>query len=171
MFNKIYFSKIKEKAIIPSKKKENAGYDFYACFDEDYVMFEEFETKCIPTGIAWASSPKYFLQLKERSSTGLKAIKVSAGVVDSGYRGDISICIFNATRKKLVLSNLSEEEFYKRNPIFNKNEILFYSTKKAIAQGVIFKVEKLKIKVIDYISLKRIKSDRGDKRFGSSNKN
>lgn len=57
--DKIYFSKTKECAIIPSKQREDAGYDFYACFEEDFVEIKPHETKLIPTGIAWASSPDY----------------------------------------------------------------------------------------------------------------
>ena len=34
---KVYFAKMNEKAVIPSKKNEDAGYDIYACFDEDYI--------------------------------------------------------------------------------------------------------------------------------------
>ena len=52
--DKIYFAKMKENAIIPSKKKEDAGYDLYACFDEDYFVIEPFKTRPVPTGIACA---------------------------------------------------------------------------------------------------------------------
>ena len=34
---KIYFAKTKLDAIVPSKRKEDAGYDFYACFEDDYI--------------------------------------------------------------------------------------------------------------------------------------
>ena len=71
----IYFAKIKTNAIIPSKKEEDAGYDIYACFDEDFIFLNPNETKLIPTGIAWASSPSFYLQIEERSSTGTKGIK------------------------------------------------------------------------------------------------
>ena len=81
--NDIYFAKMKNNAIIPGKEIENAGYDFYACFEDDYIFIEPNKTKLVPTGIAWASSPKYYLQIEERSSTGSKGIKKSAGVIDS----------------------------------------------------------------------------------------
>ena len=42
--NEIVFAKIRETAIIPSKKLEDAGYDLYANFEEDYFVFEPFET-------------------------------------------------------------------------------------------------------------------------------
>lgn len=166
----IYFAKIKEKAIIFNKEKENAGYDIFACFDEDYISLNEFETKLIPTGIAWASSENYYLQIEERSSTGTKGIKRSAGVVDSGYRGEIKIAIMNCSLKKLVFSNLNENEFFEKYKEFDKDKTLFYSTKKAIAQGVVHRVEKMNEKEISYEELLKIKSNRGDKGWGSSNK-
>ena len=35
--NSLYWAKIKEDAIIPTKKDEDAGYDIYACFDDDFI--------------------------------------------------------------------------------------------------------------------------------------
>ena len=148
--DKIYFSKVKQKAIIPSKELENAGYDFYACFDEDFMEIKPFTTKLIPTGIAWASSPKYYLQIEERSSTGSKGIKKSAGVVDSGYHGEIFIAVTNSNDKPIVISKLT------------------YS--KAIAQGVVHEVPVLEIEEIPYEELLKIESKRGTGALGSSNK-
>lgn len=166
----IYFAKLKENAIVFNKERENAGYDIFACFEEDFICLEENETKLIPTGIAWASSENYYLQIEERSSTGTKGIKRSAGVIDSGYRGEIKIAILNSTRKKLVFSNLSEDDFFEKYKEFDKDKTLFYSTKKAIAQGVVHRVEKMNEKEISYEELLKIKSNRGDKGWGSSNK-
>ena len=167
----VYFAKMKENATIFSKEEENAGYDIYACFDEDYILLEKDETKLIPTGIAWASSPNFYLQIEERSSTGTKGIKKSAGVVDSGYRGEIKIAITNITRKNLIFSNLSEEELRKKYPEIDYNNSLIYSTKKAIAQGVIHRVEKINTKEIPLEELLKIESKRMDKGWGSTNKN
>ena len=33
----IKFAKVKPNAKIPTKREEDAGYDIYACFDEDYI--------------------------------------------------------------------------------------------------------------------------------------
>lgn len=51
----IYFAKIRPTAIIPTKKDEDAGYDFYSCFEEDLFIIEPYQTRLVPTGIAWAS--------------------------------------------------------------------------------------------------------------------
>ena len=61
------------------------------------------------TGIACALPTKYYFQVEERGSTGSKGIKKSAGVIDSGYRGEIFIAITNTTNRYLVFGN--EEEY------------------------------------------------------------
>lgn len=164
----IYFAKLKDKAILPSKEEENAGYDIYACFEDDYIEIPPHSTKLIPTGIAWASSPKYYMQIEERSSTGTKGIKKSAGVIDSGYRGEIKIAITNINPYSLIFSNIEEDKLHAKF-ILPKN-CLVYSTKKAIAQGIIHKVRKMKIVEIDKEELLKIPSSRGDKGWGSTNK-
>lgn len=174
----IYFAKIKPNAIIFNKEDENAGYDIFACFDEDYMLIEPHQTSLVPTGIAWASSPEFYLQIEERSSTGSKGIKKSAGVIDSGYRGEIKIAITNANDIPLVLlnTNIDEKAFSEKHDTDYRNlmdkygEILFYSTKKAIAQGIVHRVEKMKVQEISYEDLLQISSNRGDRGWGSTNK-
>lgn len=166
--NQIYFAKLRGDAIIPRKEPENAGYDIYATLEEDFLIIEPFKTKLVPTGIAWACSEEYYMQIEERSSTGTKGIKRSAGVVDSGYRGEIKIAIFNANDVPLVFSEIGEEELRRRRP--DLGEILFYSTSKAIAQGVIHRVEEMLTREISLEALQSIPSKRGEKGWGSTNK-
>ena len=60
----IYFAKVKEDAIIPSKREEDGAFDIYACFEEDFMIIAPHETKLIPTGIASAFSSDYVAILK-----------------------------------------------------------------------------------------------------------
>lgn len=165
----IYFAKMNDKAIIPNKKDEDAGYDFYACFDEDFIKIESHTTELIPTKIAWACDENYYLQIEERSSTGSKGIKRSAGIIDSGYRGEIKIATLNANNKPLYISNLDENDLRKKYEI--EEDCVIYSTKKAIAQGIIHRVEKMNVKEISLEQLLQIPSIRGVGGFGSTNKN
>ena len=167
---KIFFAKTKSDAIIPSKENENAGYDIYACFEEDFLEIPCNETKLVPTGIAWASSPKYYLQIEERSSTGSKGIKRSAGVIDSGYRGEILIAITNSTKRAIVISKLEKEELFKKYPQFDEENTLVYPYKKAIAQGIIHIVPELEVEEIAYEDLLKIESKRKSDGWGSSGK-
>ncbi len=169
MFNKrkIYFSKLNEKAILPSKLDENAGYDIFACFSEDYIKIEPNETKLVPTGIAWACDKNFYMQIEERSSTGVKGIKRSAGVIDSGYRGEIKTAIYNGNNFPIYISNISEDALCKVEKL--KGKYLFYSTSKAIAQGIIHRVEKMQVEEIAYEELLKFSSERKEKGFGSTN--
>ena len=69
--DKIYFAKIREDAIIPTREEYNAGLDIYPCFDEEYMIIEPGETKLVPTGIASAIPIDYYIQIHENKLTHL----------------------------------------------------------------------------------------------------
>lgn len=156
----IYWARIKPDATIPSKLTEDAGYDIYACFEEDMLIIEPHETKLIPTGIACAMSSDYYMQIEERGSVGSKGVKKSAGVVDSGYRGEIFIATTNTTNKRVIIS--------KQTIVDYSSIVLPYS--KAIAQGIIHRVPNLQAEEIPYDVLCAFSSERGIGQLGSSNK-
>lgn len=172
--DEIYFAKLRSDAIIPTKKKEDAGYDLYACFDGDYFVIGALETRPVPTGIAVAFSSKYYAQIEERSSTGKKGIKKSAGVMDSGYRGEYLVLTFNTNQKPLVITKIEEDQipdhFEAEGKAYNKSDCIFYPYKKAICEVVLQIVPDLCSKEISYEELKNIKSERGAGGFGSSGK-
>ena len=172
--DEIYFAKMKPNAIIPTKKQEDAGYDTYACFDEDFFVIEPYQTRAVPTGIASAFSSKYYIQVEERSSTGKIGMKKSAGVIDSGYRGEHLILTYNTNSKPIVISKIEESEildtFEVDGKTYKKDEVLFYPYKKAICQLVVHVVPELKTSELEYSELLEIKSERGAGAFGSSGK-
>lgn len=166
--NDLVFAKVNPDAIIPTREDGNAGYDIYACFDDDYMVIKPHETKLIPTGIATALHPSKCLQVEERGSTGSKGIKKSAGVIDSSYRGEIFIAITNSNDKWLYISKLNKEEMLKKT-LYNTGDIL-YPYSKAIAQLVVHKVPTMNVQEVRYDELKAIPSCRGDGKLGSSGK-
>ena len=172
--NKIYFAKINPNATIPTKKAEDAGYDVYACFDDDFFVIEPLSTRPVPTGIAAAFSKDYYAQVEERSSTGKIGIKKSSGVFDSGYRGEYLILTFNTNNKPFVISKIDEQLLPNKITIqdknYNKNEIIVYPYKKAICQLVLHVLPSLETSEISYEELLSIKSERGINGFGSSGK-
>ena len=103
---KIYFAKIREDAIIPTREEYNAGLDIYPCFDEDYMIINPGETKLVPTGIASAIPINYYIQIHERGSSGSKGIKYSAGVIDSSYRGEWFLATTNANTKPILITKI-----------------------------------------------------------------
>jgi len=161
---KIYFSKIREEAIIPSKRLEDGAFDIYACFDEAYIIIEPNATKMIPTGIASAFSTDYVAILKERGSTGSKGMGQRAGVVDSGYRGEWFVPITNHNARPLVIMKLDCKEL----DLFK--EAIIYPYEKAISQCIMVEVPKLSIEEVSYETLLTFQSERGVGSLGSSGK-
>lgn len=172
--NEIVFAKLRETAIVPTKKIEDAGYDFYANFEDDYFVIKAGETRGVPTGIACAFSSKYYAQVEERGSTGKIGMKKSAGVMDSGYRGEYMIMTYNTNQKPIVISKVSEneipEEFEIQGETYKKTDVIVYPYTKAICQVVLHEVPVLEEKEITYEELCSIASERGTGRFGSTGK-
>ena len=90
--------KLDEKAIIPTYGTEySAGADLYALLDED-LEIKPGETVMIGTGLAMAIPTGYAGLIYARSSLGSKkglAPANKVGVIDSDYRGEIKVPLFN----------------------------------------------------------------------------
>lgn len=99
----IKFSRENERCIIPTKTNENAGYDLYADPTIQAVLLAPLETKPISTGIRSVIPENYYAQIQERGSTGIKAMKYGAGVIDSSYRGIWNIVLTNCSDNMILL--------------------------------------------------------------------
>ena len=159
--SEILWAKTKENAIIPTKEDENAGWDIYACFEEDYLIIPKHQTVLIPTGIASALNKKYYFQIEERGSTGSQGIKKSAGVVDSGYRGEWFIAITNTNDKDLYISKIEHP---------TTDDVIVYPYTKAIAQAVLHEVFNVESKEVTMEELLQYESIRKDTKLGQSGK-
>ena len=147
--NDIFFAKVKENAIIPSKREEDGGFDLYICSNDDIIV-SPFKTVLAPTGIASACSKEFRFQIEERGSTGVKAIKYSAGVIDSGFRNEWFLAIYNGNDNKPILfTNKTQQEVldtYKPNGVsygfdvysedkyYYLDEVIIYPLTKAVFQ-------------------------------------
>lgn len=159
----IWFCKLDEEAIIPSKRDEDGCYDVYACIDED-VVIKPGETKLVPTGIASSFAKCYRVAVRERGSNTKWGGRIAAGQIDSGYRGEYFIAVQNPTKKKIIISNNYKE-------IKEIEKEYHMPTAKAIAQIAIERVPMVVVKEVspDKINNKT-SSERGEGKLGSSNK-
>lgn len=160
----ILFAKTRENAVIPTKRREDAGFDFYACFDEDALVINPGETKMISTGIATCCDADYFYLAKERGSTGTKGMALRCGVIDSGYRNEWFICYTNTTPKPIVIAKENVRDSY------SSDDYLVYPYEKAVAQGILLPNIDVVSREIPYEELKAIPSERGLGKIGSSEK-
>lgn len=164
--NNLYWAKTKSNAIIPTKKDENAGYDIYACFDEDRLLIYPHETVTVPTGIAVAISEGYYIQVQERGSTGTIGLKYGAGVIDSGYRGEVFVVLTNTNEYPIIITKEDTEKI----SLYPYTKGIYYPYEKAIAQLVVHEVPKMLEHEITYEELLMFDSDRGTGSLGSTNK-
>lgn len=99
--------KLDEKAIIPTYGTEySAGADLYALLDED-LEIKPGETVMIGTGLAMAIPNGYAGLIYARSSLGSKkglAPANKVGVIDSDYRGEIKVPLFNQSKETQIIA-------------------------------------------------------------------
>lgn len=116
----------------------DAGYDLY-CLEPMY-LYPNIPTK-IQTGIALHIPNGHVGLIWDRSGLSSKGIKVFGGVIDSGYRGEIMVCLTNLWHNGYQIQ---------------KND--------KIAQILIQKVAKCDIIEVTELDV----SERGESGFGSS---
>ena len=157
MSEKIYFAKVKESAIIPSKRDEDGCFDIYACI-EDSITIKPHQVKLIPTGICSAFSSDYRISLRERGSNTKSELIVMAGQIDSGFRGEWFVALYNASNIDKILTNKLTG---------SQGEV---STEKAICQAAVEYSPKVSIEEVSVDVVNSFKSERGSGMLGSSGK-
>lgn len=162
--NRILFAALREGARVPTKREEDAGYDIYACFEEDYFRFEPFETKIVPSGIISAFPANYVAILKERGSTGTRGIGQRAGVIDSGYRGEWLISMTNHNDRPLVIAKADYAAAH------DLSDCVVYPYEKAICQALFIPLAELSAESVSPEEILAIPSERGAGKLGSSGK-
>ena len=93
----INVKKLSENATIPTQGTNfAAGYDLYAAEDAVVVCGTR---KLIKTNISMEITPGYYGRIAPRSGLAYKnGIDVLAGVIDSDYRGDIGVILYNTDK-------------------------------------------------------------------------
>ncbi len=163
----IYFSKIKTQARIPLKRAEDAGYDIYACLEEDFIKVDPHQTVMLSTGLASACPSEYYFQIAERGSTGTKGIGQRCGVIDSGYRGEWFIPITNHNTVPLYFVKPEKIEELRDSL---EDSAIIYPSNKAICQVLVLPVPKTEVFELSFEQLCEMKSNRSDGKLGSSGK-
>jgi dUTP pyrophosphatase len=86
-----------DSAKAPTKgHMSDAGWDLYAF---ETVSIPAGTTVLVSTGISMAIPKDHVALIWDRSSMGVKGIHRHAGVVDSGYRGEVKVCLHNTTKE------------------------------------------------------------------------
>ncbi|MEW6687132.1 MAG: dUTP diphosphatase [Candidatus Edwardsbacteria bacterium] len=97
---------ISKNAFLPEYATEgSSGMDLCAALEKGLII-PPGEVRLIPTGIALEIPPGYEGQVRPRSGLALKhqiGILNSPGTIDSDYRGEIGIILFNFGKKTFVV--------------------------------------------------------------------
>ena len=104
----IKIKKLKANATIPTRgSKYAAGYDLYACVDEDVVIAPHENVK-IGTGLSIAVPEGYFGAIFARSGLAAKQNLRPAncvGVADSDYRGEYIVALHNDSDEERIIKS------------------------------------------------------------------
>ncbi len=82
-------------AVVPSRAyAHDAGLDLVTL---EGANLKPGEGRIFPTGIAVAIDPGFVGLICDRSSMGKRGLRTLGGVVDSGYRGEVGVILWNVS--------------------------------------------------------------------------
>ena len=120
----IYWDLLNLRATMPSKRDEDAGFDIYTI--ENEAVLKPGETKFFSTGLRSAFPKNYWVEIKERGSTGAVGLSVRSGVIDSGYRGEWKIMLTNVNKYPVEFSYDVDKVTYVYGKIFKNIYIVLF---------------------------------------------
>lgn len=90
---KLKIKKLHEDAKVPTRAHhDDAGIDLYAC--GNHVVLSH-QTAMIPIGVTFEIENGCVGLIWDKSSIGSKSLKTLGGVIDAGYRGEVSVMVHN----------------------------------------------------------------------------
>ena len=105
---KVLIKKFNPSVQLPTYKTNGAsGMDLMAFIDEP-INLEPSKSCIIPTGLSVAFPNKYEIQIRPRSGLAAKnniSVLNTPGTIDSDYRGEIKIILFNHGNKNFIINN------------------------------------------------------------------
>ena len=105
---KILIKKTSKEVITPKYKTDgSSGVDLSAFLDKK-VVIKANSSELIPTGLKVAIPKELEIQIRPRSGLAAKesmSILNSPGTIDSDYRGELKIILFNHGNKDFIINN------------------------------------------------------------------
>ena len=159
----IKFAKLRPDAVIPTKRKEDSDYDLYACFDGEELVIPPFSTSFIPTGLISAFDSELGVKFEERGSNAKWCGIVQAGVVDSGYRGEWLVAMYNGNSVPVHITRAVSS-------VERREDAVLVPYSKAVCQFHVRRIEDTEIQTVSCDEVLAVASERGAGRLGSSGK-
>jgi len=105
---KVLIKKLNSKVQLPKYKTDgSSGMDLMA-FTESPINIRPNESALIPTGITIAIPEDTEIQIRPRSGLAAKSnisVLNTPGTIDSDYRGEIKIILFNHGKEEFTINN------------------------------------------------------------------
>ena len=105
---KVLVKKLNPDVQLPAYKTSGAsGMDLMA-FIEKPIKLAPNSSCLVPTGLSVAFSEDYELQIRPRSGLAIKnciTVLNTPGTIDSDYRGEIKIILFNHSNEEFIIKN------------------------------------------------------------------
>ena len=143
---KVLIKKLDPAVEIPNYKTKGAsGMDLMA-FTKQPIILAPKNSCLVPTGLSVAFPEEYEIQIRPRSGLAAKnniSVLNTPGTIDSDYRGEIKIILFNHGNSDFIINNMDR-----------------------IAQMVLLPVHKMNLEEVDNLP----KTLRGKGGFGSTGK-
>ena len=143
---KVLIKKLDPEVEIPNYKTTGAsGMDLMA-FIKQPIKLAPKNSCLVPTGLSVAFSNEYEIQIRPRSGLAAKnniSVLNTPGTIDSDYRGEIKIILFNHGNSEFVINN-----------------------KDRVAQMILTPVQKMELEVVENLP----DTLRGKSGFGSTGK-
>jgi dUTP pyrophosphatase len=143
---KVLIKKLNPKVSLPAYKTNGAsGMDLMAFIDGP-IQLPANSSCLVPTGLSMAFLEGYEVQIRPRSGLAAKygiTVLNTPGTIDSDYRGEIKIILFNHGKEEFIINN-----------------------KDRIAQMVLMPIVKMELEVTDNLP----GTIRGEGGFGSTGK-
>jgi dUTP pyrophosphatase len=105
---KVLVKKLEPSVKLPSYKTSGAsGMDLMAYMDKS-IELKPGESCLVPTGLSVAFPEEYEIQIRPRSGLAAKnniSVLNTPGTIDSDYRGEIKVILFNHGNKNFKINN------------------------------------------------------------------
>ena len=105
---RVLIKKLNPEVELPVYKTSGAsGMDLMA-FIEEPIKIAPNSTYLVPTGLSMAFSEGYEVQIRPRSGLAVKkgiTVLNTPGTIDSDYRGEIKIILFNHGKEDFIINN------------------------------------------------------------------
>ena len=105
---KVLIKKLNPSVQLPSYKPNGASGMVLMAFIEKPISLEPGTSCLVPTGLSVAFPEEYEIQIRPRSGLAAKnniSVLNTPGTIDSDYRGELKIILFNHSSKNFIINN------------------------------------------------------------------